>query len=84
MRQANRKFQVPRHVQKQRMELFWVTLFRIRLFIRLAFGYEAVIYNWGQSPYHHNETGSQNKGTLGVPTWECEAALPQSWKATQM
>ena len=48
------------------MELFWVTLFKIRLFIRSAFGYEPVIYNFDQTPYHHNETGSQNKATLGV------------------
>ena len=53
MRKANRKFQVPRAVQKQRMELFWVTLFRIRLFIKLVFDYDPVIYNWDQSPYRH-------------------------------
>ena len=66
MRQANRGYQVPRPVQKQRMEQCWVTLFRIRLFILLAFGYDPVIYNFDQSPYHHNETGSQNKAVLGV------------------
>ena len=66
MRKANRKYSVPRAVQKERMELFWVSLFRIRLFISLKFGYEPAIFNFDQSPYHHNETGSQNKATLGV------------------
>ena len=66
LRKTNRKYAVPRAVQKERMELFWVTLFRIRLFISLKFGYEPAIFNFDQSPYHHNETGSQNKATLGV------------------
>ena len=86
MRQANRKYQAPRHAQKQRMELFWVTLFRIRLFIRSAFGYEPVIYNFDQTPYHHNETGSQNKATLGVrgstvPVVEGNSDVKSRWTA---
>ena len=66
MRYANRKYAVPRAVVKERMEIHWVVLFRIRLFILLAFGYEALILNFDQSPFHHNETGSQNKATLAV------------------
>ena len=63
---ANRKFAVPRWVQKERMELFWVSLFRIRYLIQLEFGYDPVLYNFDQSPYHHNESGSQTKQTLAV------------------
>jgi len=66
MRLANRKYSVPRAVVKERMEIFWVTLFRVRLFIKLAFGYEPLIINPDQSPFHHNETGSQNQPTLAV------------------
>ena len=66
MRQANRKYAVPRQVVKERMEIFWVVLFRIRLFIQLEFGYDPLILNADQSPFHHNETGSQNQPTLGV------------------
>ena len=66
MRMANRKYAVPRPVVKERVEIFWVVLFRIRLFILLAFGYDPLILNFDQSPFHHNETGSQNKPTLAV------------------
>ena len=31
-----------------------------------AFGYEPTIPNWDQSPYHNNETGSQDKPVLSV------------------
>ena len=66
MRKANRKYAVPRQVVKERLEIFWVVLFRIRRCIMLAFGYDPLILNFDQSPFHHNETGSQNKPTLGV------------------
>jgi hypothetical protein len=66
MRQANRKYEVPRKIQKERLDIFWVTLFRIRKFILLNFGYDPLICNWDQSPFHHNETGAQDKPTLCV------------------
>ena len=66
MRKANRKYQVPRRVLKERLEIFWVVLFRLRLFIFLEFGYDPRILNFDQSPFHHNETGSQDKPALGV------------------
>ena len=66
MRMANRKYAVPRHVVKERMEIFWVSLFRIRLCIFLVFGYDPLILNFDQSPFHHNESGSQNRPTLAV------------------
>ena len=86
LRKANRKYAVPRAVQKERLELFWVSLFRIRLFIRLKFGYELAIFNFDQSPYHHNETGSQNKATLGVrgstvPVVEGNSDVKSRWTA---
>ena len=86
MRAANRKFQVPRAVLKLRLELFWATLFRIRQFVFLALGYDPVLYNFDQSPYHHNETGSQNKATLGVrgaivPVVEGNSDVRSRWTA---
>jgi hypothetical protein len=66
MRMANRKYAVPRNVLKERLEIFWVSLFRMRYFILLVFGYDPRIENWDQSPFHHNETGAQNKPTLAV------------------
>ena len=32
LKQANRKYQVPRAVVKERLEIFYVNLFRLRLF----------------------------------------------------
>jgi hypothetical protein len=66
MRKANRKYQVPRHVIKERLEIFWTVLFRLRLFMLLVLGYEPVFDNFDQSPFHNNETGAQNKPTLAV------------------
>jgi hypothetical protein len=66
MRRANRKYAVPRRIVKERLEILWVVLFRIRYFISLVFGYDPVIDNWDQSPFHNNETGSQNKPILAV------------------
>ena len=66
LRKANRKFAVPREVLKVRLELFWVSLFRLRKLAKLCLGYEPDMWNFDRSPYHHNESGSQNKATLGV------------------
>jgi len=86
MRVANRKYQVPRHVLKERLEIFWTNLFRLRKFIILVFGYDPLIINWDQSPFHHNETGSQNKLTLSVrggivPVVEGNSDAKSRWTA---
>lgn len=86
MRQANRKYSVPRQIVKERMEIVWVIIFRLRYFILLAFGYDPVLYNFDQSPYHHNETGSQDKCTLGikgalVPVVEGNSDCKSRWTA---
>ena len=86
MRVANRKYAVPRHVVKERMEIFWVVLFRLRLFIFLVFGYDPLILNFDQSPFHHNETGSQNRPTLAVrgstvPVVEGNSDVKSRWTA---
>ena len=66
MRKANRKYEVPRDVLKDRLHIGWANVFRIRKFILDTFGYEPTILNWDQSPYHNNETGSQDKRVLSV------------------
>jgi len=87
MRHANRKYAVPRKVQKERMEIGWVNLFRIRLFILLSFGYDPLISNLDQTPFHHNETGSQDKAILAVrgatvPVVEGKNDVMSRWTAT--
>jgi hypothetical protein len=86
MRKANRKYAVPRAVQKERMEIMWVVCFRLRLFMLLALGYDPEIINPDQSPFHHNETGSQNKPTLAVkgstvPVVEGNSDTKSRWTA---
>ena len=86
LRMANRKYSVPRTIIKERMEIFWIVLFRIRLFIFLVFGHEPLIVNFDQSPFHHNETGSQNKPTLAVrgsivPVVEGNSDTKSRWTA---
>ena len=86
LRQANRKFAVPRWILHERLQLFWVSLFRIRQLAVLDLGYEPMQLNFDQSPYHHNETGSQNKASLGVrgstlPVVEGNSDCKSRWTA---
>jgi len=86
MRLANRKYQVPRPVLKERLEIFWANLFRLRLLIQHVFGYDPVILNFDQSPFHHNESGAQNKRTLSlrgctVPIVEGNTDVKSRWTA---
>ena len=66
MRKANRKYEVPRAVLKDRLEIGWLNTHRLRKLCILLKGYDPIIENSDQSPYHNNETGSQNKPILGV------------------
>ena len=66
MRKANRKYEVPRGVLQERLHIGWANIFRVRKLMVDLLGYEPTILNWDQSPYHNNETGSQNKPVLGV------------------
>jgi len=51
-----------------------------------VFGYDPLILNFDQSPFHHNETGSQNKPTLAVrgstvPVVEGNSDVKSRWTA---
>ena len=86
MRRTNRKFQVPRSVLKERLEICWVNLFRVRFLVQSVFNYDPVIVNFDQSPFHHNESGAQNKCTLSlrgckVPIVEGNSDVKSRWTA---
>jgi hypothetical protein len=86
MRRANRKYQVPRPVLKERLEIFWVKLFRLRLVMQRLLHYDPVILNFDQSPFHHNESGAQNKCSLSlrgctVPIVEGNTDVKSRWTA---
>ena len=61
-------------------------LFRVRQLAALALGYEPMLLNWDQSPFHHNEIASQNKPTLAVrgstvPVVEGNSDCKSRWTA---
>lgn len=66
LRKPNRRYKVPRRVQAERLDIGWQNVFRVRAAVAALKGYDPHIENWDQSPFHHNETGSENKPTLAV------------------
>ena len=85
MLQPNRKFKVARHVQDERVTLWWISVYRIRALCLEIHGYEPEMENFDQSPYHDNEQGSQNGKTLAIkasgtcPLIEGHADTRQRW-----
>ena len=72
----------------QRLEIGWLNVARVRALCLAAHGYDPEIENWDQSPFHHNESGSQNMTTLAVvgaaanvPLIECHAMTRERWTA---
>ena len=65
-RHPNRRFSVPRVIMRERLHLFWTNLFRVRRLMARSLGYEPVIENFDQSPFHMNEVGSKSTGSLSI------------------
>ena len=90
LRQPNRKFSVPREIMRERLHLFWTNLFRVRRLMARSLGYEPVIENFDQSPFHMNEVGSKSTGSLSirgvgpVVLKEGHAATRERWTANTM
>jgi hypothetical protein len=74
MRRADRKYAVTRRIVKERIGILWVVLCRIRYVMFLVFGYDPLVDNWDQSPFHRNKTGSQNKPILAVKALSCQSS----------
>ena len=89
-RKPNRKYKVPKHVLEERLEKGWLNVFRVRAAVAALWeGHDPSIENWDQSPFHHNEAGSQNQPTLGLvnatcPLVEGHAATRARWTANLM
>ena len=84
MRAPNRKYKVPKAVLAQRLEIGWLNVARVRALCLAAHGYDPHMENWDQSPFHNNETGSQNAKTLAVagrevPLVEGHADTRERW-----
>ena len=84
-RRPNRKYKVARWVLAERLEIFWLSVMKIRKLILLHFGYEPECSNVDQSPFHMNEAGSAAcntlslKGAVKVPLLENHAATRERW-----
>ena len=66
----------------------WTNVARVRAWCLAVFGYDPEIENWDHSPFHHNESGSQNMTTLAVagrsatvPLVEGHSAIRERWTA---
>ena len=66
----------------------WTNVARVRAVCLAVFWYDPEKENWDQSPFHHNESGSQNMTTLAVagrsatvPLIEGHAAVRLRWTA---
>ena len=88
MRKPNRKYKVPKALMAARLEVGWLNVARVRALCLAVHGYDPEIENWDQSPFHHNESGSQNMTTLAVagksaivPLIEGHAATRERWTA---
>ena len=66
MRKPSRKYKVPKAVMAQRLEIGWCNVARVRALCLATPGYDPHFENWDQSPFHNNESGSQNVSTLAV------------------
>ena len=87
MRAPNRKFKVSKPILEERLTIWWLNLARVRALCEAVFGYDPEMENWDQSPFHHNEIGSQNARTLAicgsieVPLVEGHADTRMRWTA---
>ena len=84
MRKPNRKYKVPKDVMEERLEIGWCNVARVRALCLEVHGYDPELENWDQSPFHNNESGSQNMNTLAVagstvPLIEGHADTRERW-----
>ena len=50
----------------ERLEIFWLSVMKLRKFILLHVGYDPARSNVDQSPFHKNEAGSKEYGTIAL------------------
>ena len=82
---VNRKYKIPKALLYARLKCFWLFIFRLRKLAVLVLGYDLEFENFDQSPYHHNEVGSQGGKTAAlvnsgeVPVIEGHADTRARW-----
>ena len=86
LRGPSRRYTFPKAVLAGRLEIGWLNVFRVKAALLALKGYDPHVENWDQSPFHHNETGSNNTKTLAVagvevPLVELHTATRMRWTA---
>ena len=82
---VNRKYKIPKALLYARLKCYWLFIFRLRKLAVLVLGYDLEFENFDQSPYHHNEVGSQGGKTAAlvhsgeVPVIEGHADTRARW-----
>ena len=89
MKYPNRRFKVGLSVLKARLARGWLNVYRVRAACLALLKYDPEMENFDESPFHHNETGSQNTRTLtvagrSVPLHEAHADTRLRWSANFM
>ena len=90
LRCPNRKWKVAAEVLKERLQMTWLNVIRVRKLAAMVLGRDLAMDNFDQSPFHMNEAGSKNSKTLGirgggvVPIKEGHAATRERWTANTM
>ena len=84
MRLPNRKYKAPKWLVGQRLEVGWLNMARVRQACHDILGYDPEVWNFDQSPFYHNESGSKNLPTLHVrgakvPLIELQAETRARW-----
>ena len=85
LRLPNRRWKVPLHVLRERVECTWLNIIRVRRLFQLVFGYDPDIEGVDQQPMHFNESRSRMKKALAwagqsdVPLKECVAQTRERW-----
>ena len=90
LREPSRNWKVSHSVLKERLEITWCNVLRVRKFIILLKGHDPVLENFDQSPFHMNRSGSQGgislsiRGCGVVPVKESQTATRERLTANTM
>ena len=64
LRTPNKRWKVPRWIWKERVQIYWCNLLRLRRWVYRHKGYDPHIDSWDQKPMHRAEAGSKSRKTL--------------------
>ena len=66
LKKPTRRYKIPAWLQGERCKIGWLNAARVRALCMCEFGYDPEFENVDQTPYHVNEAGSKEAGTMSV------------------